>query len=179
MSDLVSPWQPMRWPIDLKHLGKLGEELSEAGAAAARCVIQGIEESEPVTGKPNRAWLEEEIADVFAISNLAIAHFGLDRVGMGQRTERKMMLLAKWFAMMDAEAPLNVQIKVEPKPEFWTKIAAYVVSPDQMARLPHRQLFAGEAKITEPSTSEKFADIARKLRELASVMRELRRMLGR
>jgi hypothetical protein len=62
----LNPWRPMTRPIDLKHLGKLGEESNELGAAISRCIIQGIDEREPVTGKPNRQWLAEEIADVLA-----------------------------------------------------------------------------------------------------------------
>ena len=62
----ANPWHPMSDAVDLKHLGKLAEELSEAGAAVARCIIQGIDEKEPVTGKINREWLQDELADVIA-----------------------------------------------------------------------------------------------------------------
>jgi hypothetical protein len=50
----LNPWHPMSKPIDLKHLGKLIEELSEANSAAARCLIQGIDQVEPITHKPNQ-----------------------------------------------------------------------------------------------------------------------------
>lgn len=50
----LNPWHPMTDAINLAHLGKLAEELNECGAAVARCIIQGIDGSEPVTGKPNR-----------------------------------------------------------------------------------------------------------------------------
>lgn len=49
-----NPWHPISDPVDLKHLGKLSEELGECSAAVARCIIQGIDECEPVTGKINR-----------------------------------------------------------------------------------------------------------------------------
>jgi hypothetical protein len=42
-----NPWIPIQNPLDLKHLGKLIEELNEAGSATARCIIQGIDEVEP------------------------------------------------------------------------------------------------------------------------------------
>jgi hypothetical protein len=96
----LTPWTPMSKPIDLKHLGKLAEELSEAGAAVARCVIQGIDEREPVTHKPNREWLEDELADVLANIELVTAHFGLDRTRMLERRERKMKHLRGWHAML-------------------------------------------------------------------------------
>jgi NTP pyrophosphatase (non-canonical NTP hydrolase) len=75
----------MSTPIDVKHLGKLAEELNEAGSAVARCLIQGIEESEPVTRKSNREWLEDELADVMANIDLVAAHFGLDLQRMRAR----------------------------------------------------------------------------------------------
>lgn len=93
------PWQPMRKAIDLKHLGKLGEELNEAGAAVGRCIIQGIEECEPVTGKPNREWLEDELADVMANLQLVCEHFGLDIDRMNERVDSKLPRLRKWHGM--------------------------------------------------------------------------------
>lgn len=71
------PWHPMKDAVDLKHMGKLAEELGELQAAVARCIIQGIDEAEPVTGKSNRQWLGEEIADVQANLELVLEHFGL------------------------------------------------------------------------------------------------------
>jgi hypothetical protein len=99
----LNPWVPMSKPIDVKHLGKLAEELNEAGAAVARCLIQGITESEPITLKPNRQWLEEELADVAANIELVITHFGLDR--MLARRERKMKHLRAWHAMLEPKTP--------------------------------------------------------------------------
>lgn len=86
-------------PVDLKHLGKLGEEASELGAAVSRCIIQGIDECEPVTGKLNREWLEDEIADVRANSELNIERFGLDEDRITKRVEKKKRHLRIWHAM--------------------------------------------------------------------------------
>jgi hypothetical protein len=94
----LEPWHPMTSPVDLKHLGKLAEELNEAGAAVARCIIQGINASEPVTAKPNRAWLEDELADVLANIDLVMEHFNLNRARMVQRANRKKYHLQKWHA---------------------------------------------------------------------------------
>src|SRR4051812_1950163 len=65
-ADIVkaNPWQPIRGPIDLAVLGKFGEELGECQAAVSRCIIQGLGGAEPVTGKINQDWLEDEVADV-------------------------------------------------------------------------------------------------------------------
>lgn len=101
--DLVSPWHPMTLPIDLKHLGKLAEELNECAAAVARCTIQGIYEKEPVTGKPNNQWLEEEIADVMANIELVITHFDLCRAAIEERARVKEVRLKRWHQMLDDE----------------------------------------------------------------------------
>lgn len=95
-------WTPMARPVDLKHLGKLGEELGEASAAVSRCLIQGIDEREPVTGKLNREWLEDELADVRANIALVVEHFGLDTARMGERALRKRNQLRAWHRMLCA-----------------------------------------------------------------------------
>lgn len=100
-SPAMNPWHPMTNPVDLKHIGKLGEEAGELASAAARCSIQGIDEREPVTGKLNRTWLEDEIADVMANSDLCMEHFGLDRLRILERAARKMVLLREWHSMAD------------------------------------------------------------------------------
>lgn len=101
-----NPWRPMSRPIDLKHLGKLAEELGEASAATARCIIQGIDEREPVTGKLNREWLEDELADVAANICLVGLHFGLDRDRVMARCQRKIDQLRAWHEMLaDGDAP--------------------------------------------------------------------------
>lgn len=97
----LNPWVPISSPCDLKHLGKLGEELCEAGAAVSRCIIQGINESEPVTGKLNREWLEEELADVLANIELVKERFALDGAEMLHRIERKKRHLRAWHSMLD------------------------------------------------------------------------------
>lgn len=73
------PWIPMSDPVDIKYLGKFGEECNEAGKMACRSIIQGLDEYDPKTGKLNRDCLADEIADVLANINLVIERFGLDR----------------------------------------------------------------------------------------------------
>lgn len=97
----LNPWHPMSKPIDLKHLGKLAEELGEASSAVARCIIQGIDEREPITHKLNREWLEDELVDVLANIELVMTHFGLDRTRMEERMLRKMAHLSGWHSMID------------------------------------------------------------------------------
>jgi len=99
----ANSWRPTRSPIDLAHLGKLAEELGECAAAASRCIIQGIDEREPETGKLNRGWLEDEIADVTAGIALVTEHFKLDNERIFRRAMRKMKHLRAWHAMLGGE----------------------------------------------------------------------------
>ena len=93
----------MTRPVDVKHLGKLGEEVNELGSAISRCIIQGIDECDPVTGKQNRQWLQDEIADVLANIELVREHFGLDSDAISLRVEKKKRHLRAWHSMIDDE----------------------------------------------------------------------------
>lgn len=97
--DTVSPWHPMTDAKSVKILGKLMEELGELQAAVARCLIQGIEEKEPVTGKPNKEWLTEEIADVKAQILHTMIQFDLNTAEIHKRQERKFNLTGNWHRM--------------------------------------------------------------------------------
>lgn len=166
----ANPWHPMTKPIDLKHLGKLGEELCEAsaavfailpigagigtwaalqdeladveanielvcrhfdltgpvvlpplgpfadetrrllsfgrllgiaGAAVARCVIQGIDEREPVTGKLNRDWIRESLVIVSATIPTLVATLNFDATAMARRRARKLAHLKQWHGMLE------------------------------------------------------------------------------
>lgn len=99
VGDIISPWYPMSDVKDIKHLGKLGEETGELSTVISRCLIQGVDESEPVTGKPNKLWLEEEIADVEAGVELVKRRFNLNREFIEDRKNRKMAGLIKWHHM--------------------------------------------------------------------------------
>lgn len=109
------PWIPMSRPIDIKHAGKLLEELGEANevlantsqavgkaiAALSRCVIQGLKGQEPVTHKVNREWLEDELADVMANIELCAEHFGLRQRRMFIRGTAKKKRLKAWHNQLE------------------------------------------------------------------------------
>lgn len=95
----LSPWMPITEPLDLKHLGKLAEELGEATAATARCIIQGVYADHPVTGEPNRQWLENELADVQACIMLVVNAFGLNSARMTVRMAEKIEHLRGWHRL--------------------------------------------------------------------------------
>lgn len=112
----VSPWVPMCEPIDIKHIGKMIEEFCECGAALARSLIQGIDEVEPTTKKPNRQWLQEEIADVLANCQLVVAHFGLDKDAIRERRDRKKVRLSAWHKMLAHHAPIVTEQFMDSNP---------------------------------------------------------------
>jgi hypothetical protein len=97
----MAPWQPITNPKELKYIGKLGEEVCECGSALFRCVIQGIDEVEPETLKPNRQWLEEEIGDVLAGIKLAREYFNLDWDKIQARRDKKVELLHAWHDALE------------------------------------------------------------------------------
>jgi len=101
----MPPWHPITSPIDLKHLGKLAEELGELTAAISRCIIQGLDEREPVTGKLNREWLEDEIADVAVGIDLCIEHFRLNGPRMAERANQKEARLRSWHGALKQAPP--------------------------------------------------------------------------
>lgn len=80
-------------------MGKLAEEANELGSVAARCIIQGINEMIPGEDKTNKRWLEEEIADVIANSELVCDHFGLNWGFINNRITEKKRRLRTWHAM--------------------------------------------------------------------------------
>jgi NTP pyrophosphatase (non-canonical NTP hydrolase) len=82
-------------------MGKLGEELGELQAVASRCIIQGIDEVDPESGKINRRRLTEEIADVYAQLDCTITALNLDVVAIEERRERKCGYMREWESMFD------------------------------------------------------------------------------
>lgn len=78
-------------------LGKLGEEANELGKIIFRCLIQGIDEREPVTQALNREELEKEIADVEALIRHAKSRLLLDASFIAARADRKASVKAIWF----------------------------------------------------------------------------------
>lgn len=96
LTDGPNPWMPMTGVQDIRVLGKFAEELGECASAVARCLIQGIDETEPTTGVCNADWLEDEIADVLANITLVIAEYDLDFEYIQSRAEGKIEYLERW-----------------------------------------------------------------------------------
>lgn len=124
-----SPWIPERDLARLKVIGKLGEEAGELATIACRCIIQGLDEAEPVTGKPNRLALEEEIADVIANARHAIQFLGLDEVAIEDRADRKLAYIVAWRGMIPAPdwRPIATAPKGEDVLVYWPRM---VIGPN-------------------------------------------------
>lgn len=99
----VSEWQPMTDIVGLAVLGKTMEECGELIAAMSRCINQGIDEREPTTGKPNKQWLEDEVADVEAMLAHVKTRFDLDLVRVVRRRDRKYVYKGTWFEKLWAQ----------------------------------------------------------------------------
>jgi NTP pyrophosphatase (non-canonical NTP hydrolase) len=93
-----------KWNVEtdakaLRRLGKLGEELGELQAVVSRCIVQGINEIDPGSGKLNRVRLMEEIADVEAQVHCSTLHFGLSAVDIIRRANQKVDQMEEWEAL--------------------------------------------------------------------------------
>ena len=103
----LSKWTPTTDLMMLRRMGKLIEELSELSNVAARCIIQGIDEVDPGSGKVNRQRLNEEIADVLAQCQVTVHTLKLDTMGIALRQDDKVRQMAEWEAIFlpDGAAP--------------------------------------------------------------------------
>lgn len=100
-----SPWVPTTSLTELKILGKALEELGEGISAIARVLIQGIDEAEPVTGKPNREWLTDEVADIHAGLEIITGYYQLNVDTIDERKKRKISHLRRWHML--GKAPVR------------------------------------------------------------------------
>lgn len=96
----MQAWIPMKDPHDVRHLVKLIEELGELTSAASRCLNQGIDERNPETGKSNKRWLQEEIADVLCQIARTTGHFDLNTQFITDRVEKKHEAMEEWTRLL-------------------------------------------------------------------------------
>lgn len=99
----VTAWKTETNPLRSRRLGKLAEEVSECGAVAARCWIQGINEIDPSSGKTNRRRLQEEMADVLAQVVCSIRDLDLDQDFIMTRTLDKIAQMEEWEKLVRDE----------------------------------------------------------------------------
>lgn len=111
----------------LRRLGKTLEELGELQAVVARCIIQGIDEIDPSSGKVNRKRLEEEIADVYAQLSLLVEYFDLNSEFIHFRCLDKIDQMQTWDSLVAQEERLVEEI---PSTEDWQPSSEWIYSGD-------------------------------------------------
>jgi len=94
----ITAWQPERNRIFIATLGKLAEECNELAGRATRCIIQGVVEPDPETGRANVEELRREIADVRACIVMAehILGFSFDV----SRADEKLAGYRQWHELI-------------------------------------------------------------------------------
>lgn len=118
MAKEPNAWIPMTEAIDIKHIGKLQEEVTELmealfklDKALSRALIQTMSGVIPHEEKINKQWIEEEIADVKANMELVEKHFNLNIDFIEERKNNKKEFLSKWHTMLNPNTELENLIK--------------------------------------------------------------------
>ena len=101
----ITLWKPERDVILHQALGKLAEEIGELQQIVARCLIQGISETDPKSGQPNKERLQEEISDVVAAIRW-LRSVGFLRV-LSDREQRKFTGFRQWERMLEADIAIT------------------------------------------------------------------------
>jgi len=97
----ITLWRPEPNVLIHQALGKACEEASELANILARCLIQGLDQSEPVSGKPNRKALSDEIADLDAAVQWLRELTGEEYDE--ERADRKLNGFRQWQRMLEAD----------------------------------------------------------------------------
>lgn len=98
----ITLWLPETRTVIHQALGKAAEESAELSKIAVRCMIQGLDAVDPVTGKPNRKSLADELADVEATTEWLFELLSLDVEAHNARATRKLEGFRRWQAMIEA-----------------------------------------------------------------------------
>ena len=138
----LTKWTPTTNLAKLRRFGKLGEELSECGAVASRCIIQGIDEIDPGSGKTNHQRLIEEMADVIAQINCTVDMLNIDPRVIAARVDKKEAQMREWESMFqseeDSDKPVFVVDHIGSSfgegPENSTVIVGYSLRHDSLSR---------------------------------------------
>lgn len=104
INSTIAPWMPEQDQLRLAALGKLVEEAAELAGRAARCIIQGIDEIDPDSGRTNRAELEREIADVQACIEM-LGDAMPTMMTMPERQADKVIGFRRWHQMILERQP--------------------------------------------------------------------------
>ena len=92
-----SPWRPEKDQVILALLGKASEEAAELINILCRAIIQGLDQDDPETGKPNILAIQDEVADMQAQLSLLKEYLDLNRVYIKERANAKFNHKDKWL----------------------------------------------------------------------------------
>jgi len=67
---------------------------------------QGFEGVDPETGKANQVALEEEVADVMALSSCVIRYLNLNKVHISERMDHKVLIKTVWLDTVPVWGPV-------------------------------------------------------------------------
>lgn len=107
----ITLWKPEPDILIHQALGKACEEASELSNILARCLIQGLDQREPVSGKPNRKALSDEIADLDAAIQWLRELIG-DEYDE-ERADRKLRGFRQWQLLLEADIRSTVMSNEE------------------------------------------------------------------
>jgi hypothetical protein len=138
----ITLWKPEPDVLIHQALGKACEEASELANILARCLIQGLDQREPVSGKPNRKALSDEIADLDAAVQWLRELTGEEYDE--ERADRKLRGFRQWQRMLEADRALSPS----PEPNLRGDGEAAIIEC----------LAAGEAFVFDPATNFLHAD---------------------
>ena len=97
----ITAWMPETDQHRLAVLGKLAEEANELAGACVRAIIQGIDGTDPASGRTNRDEIGREFGDVVACFQQLE-----DRIGVSvdhARIDRKFDGFNDWHDLIDSE----------------------------------------------------------------------------
>lgn len=116
----ISAWHVETDKLRLRKLGKALEELSELSNVLARCIIQGVDEIDPSSGKVNRKRMQDEVADVFTQLAGLIDTFELDHAELIARSKYKKDSMDTWERLIAEEEEDGIGTAVRPQ-DGWVK----------------------------------------------------------
>lgn len=125
-ADQISPWMPETDQHRLAILGKLAEEAGELASRAARCIIHGLDEKDPETGRSNRDELAREAADVEAC--LEIARETLAVVSADSRKASKANGFRLWHSLIEKGRVAAGWLRPDAPTNLYDRIAARVAN---------------------------------------------------
>ena len=100
----ITLWLPESRTVIHQALGKAAEEAAELSKILSRCLIQGLDASDPKTGIPNRVSLAEELADMDAAIAWLFEVIPMNDEDHNARADRKLDGFRRWQDMLEAHA---------------------------------------------------------------------------